>query len=72
MNAHSERRRLWPWALLGVLVLAAVIVALLHARTPRGPRLLNEATPAREARPLSPEPDPRFAPLPIEPEKHGK
>jgi len=29
-------------------------------------------TKAREARPFTAEPDPRFAPLPLEREKHGK
>jgi|GEM_PF-3735374 len=41
-------------------------------RSTQGPRPLNQPTKAREARPFSTEPDPRFAPLPLEPEKHGK
>jgi len=59
-------------------VLIFVVVALLvgarlaRHRTPRGPRLLNEPTRAREVRPFSTAHDARFDPLPLEPEKHGK
>jgi len=38
----------------------------------RGPKLLNEPTKAREVRPFTTAPDPRFAPLPLEREKHEK
>jgi hypothetical protein len=38
----------------------------------RGPKLLNEPTAAREVRPFTTAPDPRFAPLPLEREKHEK
>jgi len=53
-------------------VLAAATFFAICQRPPEGPRLLNEPTQAREVRPFSSEPDPRFDPLPIEPEKHGK
>ena len=38
----------------------------------RGPKLLNEPTKAREVHPFTTAPDPRFAPLPLEREKHEK
>jgi hypothetical protein len=37
----------------------------------RGPKLLNEPTNAHEVHPFTTAPDPRFAPLPLEREKHG-
>ena len=49
---------------------AAGLAFYFRQRPPRGPRLLNESTKAREVRPLDKTPDERFAPLPIEREKH--
>jgi len=72
LDRISRPRRVWPWVCVAVAVLAAVAFFVVRQRVPTGPRLLNEPTKAREARPFSAEPDPRFAPLPIEPEKHGK
>jgi hypothetical protein len=65
-------RRLWLWLCVGVAALSAAAFLVIRQRAQSGPRLLNEPTKAREAHPFSPEPDPRFAPLPIESEKHGK
>ena len=58
-----------------VIVLAGGITAgaiALRNRAQYHPRLLNEPTTAREVRPLSTTPDPRFDPLPLEPEKHER
>jgi hypothetical protein len=65
-------RRLWLWLCVGVAVFSVATIIVIRQCATSGPRLLNEPTKAREARPFSGEPDPRFAPLPIEPEKHGK
>jgi hypothetical protein len=70
---RMSSRRFWLSLCVGIALLSAVVVLLvIRQRTPSGPRLLNEPTKAREAREFSKEPDPRFDPLPIEPEKHGK
>jgi hypothetical protein len=63
-----------------ITVITAIIIALGGAlwafitlrHSAGGPKLLNEPTKAREVRPLTTDPDPRFAPLPLEREKHGK
>lgn len=77
MNAleHTRRpsHRLVLWILLIIVALGALSAFFYwRGKAPTGPRLLNEATKAREVRPFSEKPDERFAPLPIEPEKHGK
>jgi len=60
-------------AVLVCLLLLCLGVGVVLARKPaRGPKLLNQPTKAREVRPLTTQPDPRFAPLPMEREKHGK
>lgn len=41
-----------------------------RASQPGHPAVLNEATEAREIRPFTTSPDPRFAPLPYEEERH--
>jgi hypothetical protein len=68
-----RRRRMWYFVVL-VLLIAVVVGASVYLTNGRkhGPRLLNEQTEAREARPFSTEPDKRFAPLKIEREKHDK
>jgi hypothetical protein len=72
----SEWRGTRPFALAALLVLIIGVFGALWSvyarRQPSGPRLLNEPTKAREVRPLTTERDPRFAPLPLEEEKHGK
>ena len=78
MNASSNnpggRRKMMRYfvivCFLIVLIGGTSIFFLL--RPPRGPKLLNQPTKAREVRPFSTKPDPRFAPLPLEKEKHGK
>ena len=68
----------WSWAIIGlVVVMLLLLIGVMsfiaqRNKTAAGPRLLNEPTKAREARPFTAKPDPRFAPLPLEPEKHGK
>jgi len=72
LKRKNKRRHFWMLFGVGVVVLVAAAYAatLPHARS--GPKLLNQTTRAREVRPFSRVPDPRFAPLPIKPEKHGK
>jgi hypothetical protein len=65
-------RRAWLWLCVVVIVFSAAAFVVVRQRAPKGPRLLNQPTKAREVRPFSQKPDPRFAPLPIQPEKHGK
>lgn len=72
-NNRGGRRKLVRYFVLVcffIVVVGASIFFLL--RKPRGPKLLNQPTKAREVRPFSTKPDPRFAPLPLEREKHGK
>jgi hypothetical protein len=63
-----------PIVLAALVVIAAglIVTAVLiwRAGINDHPRVLNEPTPARQVIPLSTNPDPRFAPLPIEREKH--
>jgi hypothetical protein len=69
-NALHDRRN----SVVGILViLIALGMSIVGCRRSiENPKLLNESTKAREVRPLTAEPDPRFAPLPLEREKHGK
>ena len=69
------RGRRYLAMLIGFLVLlGATVVYAVSVKRDRGdtPKLLNRPTAAREVRPLTDKPDPRFAPLPIEREKHGR
>lgn len=74
-NGHQDGHRRSA-AILIVLVLfvgAAAVYAVTVKRDRGGtPRLLNQPTEARVVKPLSDKPDKRFAPLPLEPEKHEK
>jgi hypothetical protein len=73
MTSVEQKRRWWRFGVVVAIALAcAVVVLIVLKRSPGGPKLLNEPTKAREVRPFSPKPDPRFDPLPIEPEKHGR
>jgi hypothetical protein len=60
-----------PLLALAVLAVAVAVFAIARAR-PQPVKVLNQPTEARKVKPLSDRPDPRFAPLPIEREKHGK
>ena len=60
-------------ALLVILLFVGGVVVYAAGMKPgRGstPKIVNRATEARQVRPLSDKPDKRFAPLPIEQEKH--
>ena len=72
---RRDRRTRWLSLLLVfVLLVGGAIVYAGGMKGNRGgtPKLVNKATAAREVRPLSEKPDKRFAPLPIEREKHEK
>jgi hypothetical protein len=72
-NRLFGRQQRWRyWIVVGLIALVIGGVFAVFRRAPRGPALLNQPTKAREERPFTTEPDPRFAPLPFEPEKHGK
>jgi hypothetical protein len=57
---------------IAIVIGGAMLGAVFLWGPERGPKLLNEPTKAREVRPFTTEPDPRFAPLPLEREKHEK
>jgi hypothetical protein len=68
-------RKHWRLALVAVAVLAVagagvgIAIGRQHGGRAHA-KLLNEPTRAREVRPLSTQPDDRFAPLPLERERH--
>jgi hypothetical protein len=70
-GGRSNRKRYFLVLFLLIVVIGGALI-FLRVKRPRGPKLLNQPTKAREVRPLTEKPDPRFAPLPIEREKHGK
>jgi hypothetical protein len=65
-------RKVFLLAALAIAVGGATVGVVSLWNPDRGPKLLNESTKAREVRPFSTAPDPRFDPLPHEKEKHGK
>jgi hypothetical protein len=76
-KSRSERKRPFRWAALIVLLVLFAGAAIVYATQMKGtrggtPKLVNRPTAAREVRPLSEKTDKRFAPLPIEREKHEK
>jgi hypothetical protein len=72
-NKTPGRRNLRRYLILvGLFIVLIAGAVIFFRRPPRGPKLLNQQTKAREARPFTTKPDPRFDPLPFEPEKHGK
>jgi hypothetical protein len=73
-HGPGSRGRRWALVIVGLAIAVGVVAyAFVALRKPvRGPELLNEPTKAREVRPFTTDPDPRFAPLPLEGEKHGK
>ena len=67
----TSGRRNPLWYLILVFVIALIVGGYVYfGRRPTGPKLLNEPTKARETRPLTTQPDPRFDPLPFEKEEH--
>lgn len=71
--SRKERSTRWIAILVAfVLLVGAAIVYAANMKANRGgtPKLVNRPTEARQVRPLSEKPDKRFAPLPIEREKH--
>lgn len=76
-DPEQSWRRLPRWQLIAIaIVLLALIgsgsVYALHMKRGSTPKLANRPTAAREVKPLSEKRDDRFAPLPIEREKHTK
>jgi hypothetical protein len=75
VNLRRELEKHWRLAAAAVVVLAlagaGIGVAIAHQNQDRShAKLLNKPTKAREVRPFSTKRDPRFAPLPLEREKH--
>jgi hypothetical protein len=72
-SGREWRSRWLPLLLVFVLLIGGAIVYASGMKSRGGtPKPVNEPTAAREVRPLSEKPDKRFAPLPIEREKHQK
>lgn len=72
-NQYGRLGRTWYVVVLVLLIaVVAGISTYLTKGRKHGPRLVNQQTEAREARPFSTKPDKRFAPLKIEREKHEK
>lgn len=75
-KTESKRRSFGKGGTIALLILLLFVVgAVVYAvgmKTGRGstPKIVNRPTETRQIRPLSDKPDKRFAPLPIEPEKH--
>ena len=76
---HASKRIRLSWKTVILVTLAilflgsAVVYAVQMKRsTGRTPKLVNRATAAREVKPLTTKADKRFAPLPIEREKHSQ
>jgi hypothetical protein len=73
-NNPGRRGNLKRYLTIVLIFIVLLIGEFTFARMtrPHGPKLLNRSTAAREVRPLTTKPDPRFAPLPIEREKHAR
>ena len=71
-NPGGRRKLVRSFVLVCFFIVVVGTSIFFLLRQPRGPKLLNQPTKAREVRPFSTKPDPRFAPLPLEREKHGK
>lgn len=76
-KSSSGKGRTTRWTALLILLVLLVGAAIGYAagmKTNRGstPKIANRPTEARQVRPLSEKPDKRFAPLPIEKEKHER
>ena len=76
-NSRSGGKRRNAFVAFAIILLVLVGAGAVYAMTmkrDRGqtPKLLNQATEARVVKPFTTKRDERFAPLPIEREKHGK
>ena len=74
-RSGGKRRNIyWAVAIILLVLVGAGAVYAMTMKRDRGqtPKLLNQATEARVIKPFTTKPDKRFAPLPIEREKHGK
>lgn len=76
-KSRSGKGRATRWTAILVLFALLVGAAIVYAagmKSNRGntPKIVNRPTEARQSRPLSEKPDKRFAPLPIEREKHER
>jgi hypothetical protein len=69
-GAADRRRILLVAGLIVLIIVAVVVVWLVRGIGPSHAEVLNEQTKAREIRPLTTSPDPRFDPLPLERERH--
>ena len=70
--SRGRLRRSLLVALCLVVLVGGALAVVLQRRRPRGPALVNRPTRAREARPFTTRPDPRFDPLPLERERHAR
>lgn len=70
----SRRSAFIALAIILLLLAGAGVVYAMTMKRDRGhgPKLLNQPTEARVVKPFTTKADKRFAPLPIEREKHGK
>ena len=76
-NSKSGGRRRNAFVALAIILLVLAGAGAVYAMTMkreggRHPKLLNQPTEAWIVKPFTARPDKRFAPLPIEREKHGK
>ena len=76
-NSEHSFRSVRGWRLLAIAIVLLALLAgggvyALHMKRGSTPKLVNRPTAAREVKPLSEQHDARFAPLPIEREKHSK
>lgn len=81
MTDKKKRKadRLRGWRPLSILIVvlvlmgAGMVYALDMKRNRDGaPKVLNQPTEARQVKPFTEKPDKRFAPLPLEQEKHER
>lgn len=73
-SGGKRRNALVALVIILVLLVGAGAVYAMTMKRDRGhaPKLLNQPTEARVVKPFTTKHDKRFAPLPIEREKHGK
>lgn len=77
-RTENKRRRGGKFAIVALalilLLVGGAVVYAMGMKPGRGstPKIVNRPTEARQVRPLSEKPDKRFAPLPVEPERHDQ